>query len=122
VALAVTVNPAGLSVGSYHAQIVLTLSSTGGPTGGPIALYADVILTITASIPAVGGVRNAASGATGPVAPGEIISIYASSNSNPIEPVTGVGLELNQNGSVATVLAIARGGRCCSSRLECMPL
>jgi uncharacterized protein (TIGR03437 family) len=104
VALVVTVNPAGLSVGSYYAQIVLTLSSTGGPTGGPIALYADVILTITASVPAVGGVRNAGSGATGPAAPGEIISIYASSNSSPIGPVTGVGLELNQNGSVATVL------------------
>jgi uncharacterized protein (TIGR03437 family) len=54
--------------------------------------------------PAVSGVTNAASGATGPVAPGEIISIFANPATNPIGPTTGVGLQLDQSGKVATVL------------------
>lgn len=52
----------------------------------------------------IAGVRNAASGATGPIVPGEIISIFPNPSSKPIGPTTGVGLQLDQNGKVATSL------------------
>ena len=54
--------------------------------------------------PAIAGVRNAASGATGPIAPGEIISLSASADTNPIGPTSGVGLQFDQSGKIATTL------------------
>ena len=58
-------------------------------------------------LPFITGLRNGASGETGPIAPGEIISIFANSN-RPIGPTPGVGLQLDQNGKVATVLGGVR--------------
>jgi uncharacterized protein (TIGR03437 family) len=54
--------------------------------------------------PSISGVTNAASGATGPIAPGEIISMFANPATNPIGPTDGVGLQLDQSGKVATTL------------------
>jgi uncharacterized protein (TIGR03437 family) len=54
--------------------------------------------------PAIVGLRNAASGATGPIAPGEIISIFANPDTNPIGPKIGVGLQFDRSGKVATSL------------------
>jgi uncharacterized protein (TIGR03437 family) len=58
--------------------------------------------------PAIAGVTDGASGATGPIAPGEIISILADPATNPIGPINGVGLQLDQSGKVATTLGGVR--------------
>jgi len=58
--------------------------------------------------PTITGVRHAASGAAGPIAPGEIISIFANASVGPIGPTPGVSLLLDQNGKVASVLAGVR--------------
>jgi uncharacterized protein (TIGR03437 family) len=58
--------------------------------------------------PAIAGVRNAASGSTGAIAPGEIISIFANPDTNPIGPKSGAGLQLDQSGKVATSLGGVR--------------
>jgi len=47
----------------------------------------NVSLAVTAPFPVISGITNAASGASGSVAPGEIISIYGSA-SNPIGPAS----------------------------------
>jgi uncharacterized protein (TIGR03437 family) len=62
-----------------------------------------VTLTVTAPLPSISAVQNAASAASGPVSPGEIISIFAPA-SNPIGPGTPVGLTLDSNGNVSTTL------------------
>jgi len=54
--------------------------------------------------PIITGITNAASASAGPIAPGEIISIYANATINPIGPSTGVGLEVDQAGEVSTTL------------------
>ena len=54
--------------------------------------------------PAIAAVRNAASFGSGPIAPGEIISVFANADTNPIGPPTGVGLQLDQSGRVGTAL------------------
>lgn len=58
--------------------------------------------------PTIAGVKNAASGSAGSIAPGEIISIYANAAINPIGPSTGVGLQFDQSGKVSTILGGAR--------------
>jgi uncharacterized protein (TIGR03437 family) len=55
--------------------------------------------------PKITSVTNAASGTLGSIAPGEVISIYAAyAGIYPIGPATGVNLQLDQNGKVATSL------------------
>jgi uncharacterized protein (TIGR03437 family) len=54
--------------------------------------------------PAITGISNAADGMSGQIAPGELISIYASAATNPIGPATGVGLQLDQSGKISTTL------------------
>lgn len=54
--------------------------------------------------PAIAGVINAASGVAGPIAPGEIISIFANPDTNPIGPTNALGLQLDNSGKVATTL------------------
>jgi len=51
--------------------------------------------------PASGGITNAASFATGPIARGQLISIFGTN----LGPATGVGLALDPSGRVATSLA-----------------
>jgi uncharacterized protein (TIGR03437 family) len=58
--------------------------------------------------PAIAGITNSASGATGPVAPGEVISIYAHPDTNPIGPTTSASLQFDQGGKVTTTLGGAR--------------
>jgi uncharacterized protein (TIGR03437 family) len=54
--------------------------------------------------PLVAGVSNAASGANGPIAPGEIISIFGTN----LGPAPGMGLQLDENGKVSSVLGQVR--------------
>jgi uncharacterized protein (TIGR03437 family) len=53
----------------------------------------------------IAAISNAASGDVAALAPGEIVSIFADSSSDPIGPAPGVGLQLDANGKVATSLA-----------------
>jgi uncharacterized protein (TIGR03437 family) len=96
--LSVTVNPAGLGSGNYTGTIVV--SGTSGATGTSTI---TVTLAVTAPLPTISAVVNAASGASGAVSPGEIVSIFGPA-SNPIGPSTPATLTLNPNGTVATTL------------------
>ena len=96
--LNVTVNPAGLTVGTYTGTIVVT--GSGGAGGSSTT---TVTLTVAAPLPTIAAVQSAASGAAGPVSPGEIVSLFAPS-SNPIGPATAAFLTLDSTGGVATTL------------------
>ena len=68
--LTVSVSPSGLTAGSYTGTI--TVTGANGATG---TVVTNVTLTVTAPLPTITFVQNAASGATGPVSPGEVITI-----------------------------------------------
>jgi len=82
----------------YTGSITITAASPA--TGTTIV---NVTLAITAPLPTITGITNAASGAVGSVSPGEIISIWANP-SNPIGPPTQAQLQLDSTGKVATTL------------------
>jgi uncharacterized protein (TIGR03437 family) len=98
--LTVNIDPGGLAAGPYNATI--TISSTGTP-----ALTVPVNLTVTGTgaIPqfTVAGVVNSASGAAGPVAPGEILTIFGSNMGPQLTT-----LVLGSDGRVASTLAGTR--------------
>jgi trimeric autotransporter adhesin len=77
-----------------------SLSGESSDRNGDVGVWNAYLLS---GPPSVASVSNSASGLLGPIAPGEIISIYANP-SNPIGPATGVGLQLDQSGKVATSL------------------
>ena len=79
-------NPTSLTAGNYTGTI--TVSGTNGSTGNSIV---NVTLAVTAPLPTITAIANAASGATGPISPGEVVSIFANA-SNPIGPATPVAL------------------------------
>lgn len=58
--------------------------------------------------PQILAIANAASGQLGPIAPGQVISIFGSAPTNPIGPAQAAGLELDASGKVATALAGVR--------------
>ncbi len=66
--LSLTVNPAGLGPGAWYASVIVSNPAMSVP----------VTLFIPTPKPAIAGVQNAASYASGPVAPGEAIIIYGS--------------------------------------------
>jgi uncharacterized protein (TIGR03437 family) len=78
--------------GNYSGAIVIT------PAGG-IGLAVDVTLAVAAG-PTVTAVANAASFATGPLSPGEVVAITGSS----LGPDAGIGTALDSAGKVATSL------------------
>jgi uncharacterized protein (TIGR03437 family) len=84
----------------------ITISGTSPALGTTIV---NVSLNITAPLPTITGITNAASGATGPLAPGEIISIYANA-SNPIGPTTLVQLNSTTCPSPCTQVPTTMGG------------
>ncbi len=91
--LTVTVSPRYLAAGSYTGSIII--SSLVAPS----SLVLNVSLTVTLiPNPILIGIRNAASGATGTIAPGENIVIYGSG----IGPSTLAGLQLTSTGRVST--------------------
>jgi uncharacterized protein (TIGR03437 family) len=93
--LTVNANLTGLAQGTYNGTISLT------PTGGA-ATIVNVSLTVSAqATPSLTQIINAASGATGAVAPGEIISIFGTN----LGPATPAYLTLNPAGNVTTTLA-----------------
>lgn len=58
--------------------------------------------------PIITAVTNAASGTSGAVAPGELISIWANAGVNPIGPTSPASLQFDQRGMVATALGGVR--------------
>jgi uncharacterized protein (TIGR03437 family) len=96
--LKVTVNPTGLAANTYTA--IITVSTT---TTGYAALKIPVTFTVggTAPVFTAGGIVNAASGLSGPIAPGEMITIYTL-NAGPADVA---GLQLNASGLVSTSVA-----------------
>ena len=78
------------------------------PTGGPDLSFnglADAFVAkIDSTVISPGGVVNAASFARGPLAPGEIVSIFGSG----IGPISGVGARLDGRGRVASNVAGVR--------------
>jgi uncharacterized protein (TIGR03437 family) len=93
--LAVTVNPINLGAGSYNGSIALS----GG--SGTTQLIINVALTVTAPLPVIGGVVNAASYLEGALAPGEIVTLFGTA----LGPVTGVGATIDSKGFIETTLA-----------------
>jgi uncharacterized protein (TIGR03437 family) len=97
--VAVSVNPGSLTAGTYSGTV--TIAGTGGATGSTTV---NVTLTVTAPLPTVARVVNAASYQANAISPGEIITLFASDASHPIGPTTPVGLQLDSTGKVSTTL------------------
>jgi uncharacterized protein (TIGR03437 family) len=97
--VSVSVNPTGLSAGTYTGTV--GISGTNGATGLTNVL---VNLTVTAPLPTIARVVNAASYLANSVSPGEIITLFASDANHAIGPTTPVGLQLDSTGKVATTL------------------
>jgi len=93
--IAVSIDPSSLSAGTYNGTV--TVSAASGLTGGGTV---SVTLTVTAPLPTVTAVVNAASFLTGAVSPGEVISIGGTA----IGPSTPASLTLDSNGKVATTI------------------
>ncbi len=96
-AITVTVNQSGLNAGTYTGTVTVTSTAAGA-----VPLTIPVSLTVGGQAsPALSQVINAASGATGPIAPGEIISLFGTN----LGPVAPGYLTLNAQGAVATTLS-----------------
>ena len=67
----VTATPGNLGAGSYSGTILV--SGTGTATG---STSGTISLTVTAPLPTIKGVTNAASYATGSVSPGELVTLF----------------------------------------------
>lgn len=92
-ALTVTVSPSSLSAGTYNGTIVV--AGNGSASGSTTV---NVTLTVTAPLPTISALVNAASGASGAVSPGEIVSLFAPAG-NPIGPGTPAYLTLDSTGA-----------------------
>jgi uncharacterized protein (TIGR03437 family) len=95
-AVTVSVNINGLVRGTYNGTVTLTPADTTIP-----AIRVQVSLTVNAGPgPIINGVVNAASGVPGPVAPGEMVTIFGV---NP-GPAGALSLTLTSSNTVATSL------------------
>ncbi|HWQ57110.1 MAG TPA: BACON domain-containing carbohydrate-binding protein [Bryobacteraceae bacterium] len=97
--LSVSVNPAGLGPGQHSGTITV---SSGTDGTAPISI--TVTLTISAPLPTITGVTNAASYLDGPVAPGEIVTLFGTS----MGPAELTQMQLDGAGRVTTTLGDVR--------------
>jgi uncharacterized protein (TIGR03437 family) len=107
----VSINPTGLSAGTYNGTVVVN-----GASGAAGSTAVNVTLTVTAPLPTISKVTNAASYATGSLSPGEIITLFANDPTHPIGPATPAGLTLDSNGKVSTSIGgvqVTVGGYLC---------
>ena len=96
--LAVSVIPAGLSIGTYNGTIDITQAGSAVPQ----MILVTLQVGSGGPTPTIAGVINAASGAAGTVAPGMAISIFGTT----LGPQTGVGFAAPpEGGTVAPTLA-----------------
>jgi uncharacterized protein (TIGR03437 family) len=103
--LTVSIDPTGLNADTAYVGSI-TISGTGLTTGSTMV---SISLTLTAPTPAISLVTNAASFNTGPVSPGEIVSIFANTVS-PIGPPAGVTLSSTTCPSPCTSVPTSMGG------------
>ena len=92
--LTASIDSGGLAPGTYTGSIVITPASGSTQT-------ISVALVVSQQPPSIASVQNAASFVLGPVAPGEIVTIFGTA----MGPATGVNLQLNASGSVATTVS-----------------
>ena len=107
----VSINTTGLSTGTYTGTVLV--AGSGGASGSTTV---TVTLNVTAPLPTITKVTNAASYAAAGVAPGEIITLFASDPAHPIGPATPVGLTLDSSGNVSTSIGgvqVTVGGFAC---------
>jgi uncharacterized protein (TIGR03437 family) len=95
----VSIDPTGLAAGAYTGTV--TVAGTGSAAGSTAV---TISLTVTAPLPTVARVVNAASYLGSSRSPGELITLFASDANHPIGPSTPVGLQLDSSGKVATTL------------------
>ena len=93
--LTVSVNPLGLAPGTYDGTIAIS-------TTPPLAVR--VSLTIVQPVPAIASVTHAATFAPGPVAPGELITVFGSG----LGPSNPASLRVTPEGILDNVLAETR--------------
>ena len=93
--LTVQVNPAGLAANTTPYTGTITITGVSGTEGSTTV---NVTLTVTAPLPTITAVLNAGSYASGPVSPGEIVSIFGTS----IGPTNPATLTLTSAGKVST--------------------
>ena len=94
--LSLSVNTVGLGMGTYTASIAI--SSTGA-SNSPLSI--PVTLTVSAApvpLPTITAVVNAASFESGPISPGEIVTVGGTG----MGPLAPAGLTLDQSGKVST--------------------
>jgi uncharacterized protein (TIGR03437 family) len=94
--ISASVNASALSAGTYQGTITVA-----GATAGTGSTTINVTLTVTVPLPTITRVTNAASYASGNIAPGEIITLFGTD----MGPATLAGLALDTSGKVATTLA-----------------
>jgi uncharacterized protein (TIGR03437 family) len=88
-----SINTGGLAVGKYTGTVTITPSS-----GAPVTV--TITANVTQDFPAPNSVVNGASFLSGPVSPGEIVTIFGTQ----LGPVTPATLQLNASGEVASML------------------
>jgi uncharacterized protein (TIGR03437 family) len=88
-----SINPLGFGVGTY--QTTMTVSAVGA-SNSPQTITVRLVVYLGYS-----GISNAASGAVGQIAPGEIITFWGSG----FGPASGVGFTLDPQGQIPTALA-----------------
>ncbi len=91
----------------------IVVAGSGGATGSTTI---TVTLNVTAPLPTITKVTNAASYSAAGVAPGEIITLFASDPAHPIGPATPAGLTLDSSGNVSTSIGgvgVTVGGFAC---------
>ncbi len=93
--LAVQVSPASLAASSTPYTGTITITAVNGSAG---SVTVNVRLTVTAPLPVISAVLNAGSFGSGPVSPGEIVSIFGTS----LGPVAPATLTLTSAGMVST--------------------
>jgi len=93
--LSVQVSPASLAASSAPYTGTITITGVNGSEG---SVTVNVSLTVNAPLPVISAVLNAGSFASGPVSPGEIVSIFGTS----IGPVNPATLTLTSAGKVST--------------------
>jgi uncharacterized protein (TIGR03437 family) len=94
-AISFAVDPTKLAPASYSASVVVT--GTGSAAG---AVTIPVTLQVTAPLPTILSVVNAAGYSRGSVAPGEMVAVFGTD----IGPDSLTGLTLDSSGAVATTL------------------
>ena len=95
----------GINGLAYWGTIVAPNMIRGGYGASPSQSVGTwTAIRVAALGPAIMGLRNAASGALGAISPGELISIYANADTNPIGPKAAAGLQLDPAGKVASSL------------------